>query len=311
MKAVFVQKSALLRDSRLDPAAAPENWHLAPATVESVRQLAGDNTLLFLYGMPSSTNNEGEHDDSDFGQLVQQIEAGGGRVDGVITCPHDDPSQCSCWGDTPTLLWLPALQFDLELGQCYVVGDTLTDVNIATVVGARPMIVLGERTIGSILGDLPPRKDFPLVPDLTRVVSYMGIEEEITELTGLTRTHSPTPPMDQDILNLPQLPNLQVVSRLAKSLTARNDRARLQLRDMTRWLSFLVIGAIGLSLGIAYLLTHLYRIQQFPDFVYYVTLQFIPRPVRGALFILWGIGIILIAVRSFNVSIGNWRKPRT
>jgi hypothetical protein len=56
---------------------------------------------------------------------------------------------------------------------------------------------------------------------------------------------------------------------------------------------------VGLSLGIAYLLTHLYRVAPFPEYAYYITLQFIPRPVRGALFIIWGVGILVLAVRSF------------
>ena len=76
------------------------------------------------------------------------------------------------------------------------------------------------------------------------------------------------------------------------------------MRDIGRWLTFLVLGAVGFSLGIAYMLTHLYRIQPFPEFVYYVTLQFIPRPLRGALFIAWGGGALVLALRSFRRSAG-------
>jgi tellurite resistance protein TehA-like permease len=56
---------------------------------------------------------------------------------------------------------------------------------------------------------------------------------------------------------------------------------------------------VWLSLGIAYLLTHLYRVQPFPEFVYYLTLQFIPRPVRAALFILTGVGAVAVSLRAF------------
>jgi hypothetical protein len=65
---------------------------------------------------------------------------------------------------------------------------------------------------------------------------------------------------------------------------------------------------VGLSLGIAYLLTHLYRIQPFPAIAYYVTLQFIPRPLRGALFIIWGGIVVVLALRSFYRSTSHWRK---
>jgi len=95
-------------------------------------------------------------------------------------------------------------------------------------------------------------------------------------------------------------------------MQTRLRKARVQLRDLTRWLTFFVLGALGLSLGIAYILTHLYREAPFPDFVYYVSLQFIPRLLRGALFIAWGIGVIVLAVRSFyrSANLNLWFKRR-
>ncbi len=44
-----------------------------------------------------------------------------------------------------------------------------------------------------------------------------------------------------------------------------------------RWLVVLLFGITLLSLGAAYVLVEMYREQPFPDFVYYLTLQFLPR----------------------------------
>src|SRR3972149_3537703 len=61
--------------------------------------------------------------------------------------------------------------------------------------------------------------------------------------------------------------------------------------EVKRWLGILVIGIFALSLGIAYFITHLYRTQPFPEFAYYVTLQFIDRPYRALLFGILGVGV--------------------
>ena len=53
-----------------------------------------------------------------------------------------------------------------------------------------------------------------------------------------------------------------------------------------RWLILLIFGITFVALGIAYILTHLYRTQPFPEEAAIVTLQFIPREVRGSLFML-------------------------
>ena len=67
-----------------------------------------------------------------------------------------------------------------------------------------------------------------------------------------------------------------------------------------RWLVLLVLGITLLSLGAAYVLVELYREQPFPDFVYYLTLQFFPRPLRAILFGGLGIGIVAFSLYKVN-----------
>jgi D-glycero-D-manno-heptose 1,7-bisphosphate phosphatase len=312
MNAVFVHQNVLMRDSHIDPDSL-ETSHLVPATVEAMRMLASEDTLVFLYGTREDIGEDSSHDDEldlKAGRLVRQIEAGGGRVDALIACPHKETQECCCWGDYPGLLWLPALQFNLSLHACYVLGDSEQDVATAHTAGARPMMVLGGRLIGQVCGDLPLHKDTPIAPDLTTAVRYIVLEEEIRAQLG--RSHQSDVPMpSQDVLYADPglLPELTIISRLARSLQTDINRSRVQLRDVGRWLSFFSIGAVGLSLGIAYLLTHLYRVQPFPEFVYYLTLQFVPRPVRGAIFVLGGAAIIYLALRSFYRSTARWRRP--
>jgi len=297
MKAVFVHRNCLLRDSRIDPESPATSWQLTPATVEAVRLLADGNRLVFLYGRrPVASENPGE---DGLEALVKQVEAGGGRIDGLLLCPHGEDAECRCWGDLPGIFWVAASQFSLQLSECYALGDAQRDVVAACAAGVRPLMVLSQRSIGEVLGNLPDRKDFPIATDLTQAVNYIGVEEDITRQLGRPRSTGLPVPSDEVLFAAPQaLPNITVTSAVGQSQRARVARSRAQLRDIARWLTFFVLGAVGISLGIAYLLTHFYRIQPFPDYVYWVTLQFIPRALRGALFIAWGIGVILLALRS-------------
>ncbi len=67
-----------------------------------------------------------------------------------------------------------------------------------------------------------------------------------------------------------------------------------------RWLLVLGAGMMLLAFGAAYVLVELYREQPFPDFVYYLTLQFFPRAVRAILFAALGLGIVLFALYKLN-----------
>ena len=314
MKAVFVHKHCVLRDSHIDPSSSPESWRLVPASLEAMRLLAADDTLVFLYGSARVTSDQSESSQArDQGQkaLVNQVEAGGGRVDAVLECPHGEGDLCRCWGEFPGMFWVAASQFGLDPAECYVLCDDERDVITAYAAGARPLVVLCARSIGEVFGNLPSHKDFPIATDLTTAVNYIGVEEGIAGQLGRPRAPAPPVPPEETLYAGPDaLPTLSITSHMARALRTRLVRSRTQLRDIGRWLTFFVLGALGLSLGIAYLLTHLYRVQPFPEFVYYLTLQFIPRPLRGAFFIAWGIGVLFLAIRSFYRSASIWRKPQ-
>jgi uncharacterized cofD-like protein len=67
-----------------------------------------------------------------------------------------------------------------------------------------------------------------------------------------------------------------------------------------RWLLVLVVGVAILSLGLSFLLRELYPL---PNIFYYLTLQFIPRGARAGLFVLVGVGAMLVGLVGLNRSL--------
>ncbi len=70
-----------------------------------------------------------------------------------------------------------------------------------------------------------------------------------------------------------------------------------------RWLVLLMLGVTTLGLGIGYLLVTLYREVPVPGFFYYLTLQFIDRPIRGVLFGGLGVGLIILSILKLSESL--------
>lgn len=67
-----------------------------------------------------------------------------------------------------------------------------------------------------------------------------------------------------------------------------------------RWLFLFLVGIACVALGIAYVAVHFYRTEPFPDAAYYLTLQFIDRLWRAALFIT--VGSILAGVAFWQLN---------
>ena len=65
--------------------------------------------------------------------------------------------------------------------------------------------------------------------------------------------------------------------------------------NLKRWLGLFAIAAIIAGLGFAYLLRTAYLAIAFPDEIYWLTLQFIPRWIRGLLFIVVAVVLALIS----------------
>jgi uncharacterized cofD-like protein len=70
-----------------------------------------------------------------------------------------------------------------------------------------------------------------------------------------------------------------------------------------RWLLLMMLGVVIMGLGFGYFLREVYVTYTFPHFVYYLTLQFLPRFVRGALFVSASLGLIGFSLWKLNQSL--------
>lgn len=77
-----------------------------------------------------------------------------------------------------------------------------------------------------------------------------------------------------------------------------------------RWLILTIIGVAMMTFGLSYIVREAYLTGfTLPGFMYYVTLQFIPRYVRGAAFMLTAAGLILFSIWKLNDSLISVLAP--
>jgi D-glycero-D-manno-heptose 1,7-bisphosphate phosphatase len=101
--------------------------------------------------------------------LVAQLEEVGARLDGLYVCPHhptegEPPfrAACECRKPRPGLLRQAAADLGLDLTASTMVGDKISDLEVAPAVGARGVLVL----TGYGLGEWEYRRDaFRVAPD--------------------------------------------------------------------------------------------------------------------------------------------------
>ena len=73
--------------------------------------------------------------------------------------------------------------------------------------------------------------------------------------------------------------------------------------EVKRWLLLLMLSQLIIVLGLAYLLKDFYRTAPLPGEFFFITLQFIPRWMRGLIFGALGIGLLVFAVVKLQNSV--------
>ncbi|MFN0073664.1 MAG: uridine diphosphate-N-acetylglucosamine-binding protein YvcK [Chloroflexota bacterium] len=79
--------------------------------------------------------------------------------------------------------------------------------------------------------------------------------------------------------------------------------------ELKRWILLFTLGLVILSLGLAYLFVSLYRTVDVPEVGATLTLQFIPRWLRGIIFVTCGVLVALVGFWKLNKSILDAMRP--
>ncbi|MBT8130986.1 MAG: D-glycero-beta-D-manno-heptose 1,7-bisphosphate 7-phosphatase [Gammaproteobacteria bacterium] len=90
--------------------------------------------------------------------LQNQVEALGGHIAGFYYCPHTPDEQCRCRKPRPGLLEDISHRFNVDLRNVPIIGDSFRDLQAASAIGARPVLVLtgnGEKTLQEHFADKP------------------------------------------------------------------------------------------------------------------------------------------------------------
>ena len=309
MKAAFIKQDCLVQTDG-------KEVRLRPGAAEALKLLAERKLFVVLLDVsscsvvPAAMKAKQELSRS----VLEALRVGGGHVDALVECPHHPDEGCGCWGLHPGFLYAAAARLDMRLDECYLLCDQADDVLLGYRVGCRPVLVLEGRSIGDLYdGHQPEPHDFPIAFDLCTAVNYVLTEEDATGAWGHPR--QPTP-LSQEAESQPagEMPDFSPTVRLFTPVPGIKGVVTGWSTDQSttrRWLVTFVFGGVWLSLGIAYLLTHLYRTHPFPAYFYYLTLQFIPRPLRAALFILSGVVVVGLSVRAFaRLSATNGARKR-
>jgi D-glycero-D-manno-heptose 1,7-bisphosphate phosphatase len=151
MKAVFLDRDGTIVVEKGYITVA-DDIELIPGAAEAIVRLRAGGWKVYV-----ATNQgcvgKGMITEEELGEInfrmVSMLGAEGAELDGIYVCPHhpdgtvsDYTMECDCRKPRPGLLERAASENGLDLAECFMIGDTMRDLEAARSAGARGILVL-------------------------------------------------------------------------------------------------------------------------------------------------------------------------
>lgn len=175
MKLIILDRDGVINQDSDDYIKSPDEFIPIPGSLEAITRLNHAGYLVLI-----ATNQSGiargyftmDTLNQMHEKLKRQLNAFGGRIDGIFFCPHRPEDHCNCRKPRPGLYQEIAQRLDTELNDVPAVGDSLRDIQAAQEVGASPVLVRtgkGERTLAEGKG----LEGIPVFDDLASYVDHL------------------------------------------------------------------------------------------------------------------------------------------
>jgi D-glycero-D-manno-heptose 1,7-bisphosphate phosphatase len=144
MRAVFLDRDGVINQNRPDYVKSWEEVVFLPGVFESLRRLANTSYKIIVIsnqsavhrGLVAAATVEDIHR-----RITEAVESRDGRIDAFVYCPHRPDEECDCRKPRAGMLLRSARWFSLDLTQCHLIGDAVSDVQAAWAVGCQPILV--------------------------------------------------------------------------------------------------------------------------------------------------------------------------
>ena len=144
MKTIVLDRDGVINEDSESYIKSVDEFLPIPGSIESIAQLSKAGFRVVV-----ATNQSGlargffdEHVLSDMHhKLCSMAEDAGGKIDGILYCPHLPDANCECRKPKTGMLQQIEYEFGDKLAHSFFVGDSLKDLEAALAFGCKPVLV--------------------------------------------------------------------------------------------------------------------------------------------------------------------------
>ena len=149
-KAIFMDRDGVINYNRDDYVKSWAEFKFIPGAKEAIKQINDTNRLLILITNQSPIGRgiftKQTLDNIHF-KMLQELSAASAHIDAIYFCPHKPDDNCDCRKPKPGLILKAANDYDVDLKESWMVGDSDTDLKAGAAAGCKTIKVDLKNTL--------------------------------------------------------------------------------------------------------------------------------------------------------------------
>ena len=128
-------------------------FEFLPDALDTIKRATDEGYRIIIISNQSAIGRglcSQETIDEIMSNMVERVEAHGGKIMDIFYCPHSPEDKCKCRKPEPDLFFQAAEKYNIKLTNTWFVGDKLTDVSVAMRVGAKPILIRGGKHVPGV-----------------------------------------------------------------------------------------------------------------------------------------------------------------
>ena len=180
MKLIILDRDGVINEDSDNYVKTAKEWLPLPGSLDAIARLTKAG-----YTIAVATNQSGlsrglfglDELESMHRKMCQLAEEAGGHIDGIFYCPHLPEENCSCRKPASGLIKAIAQEFNTDLTEVPVIGDSLRDLQAGISLGCTPILVRTGKGLQTepLLAkhDLSALQNALIFDSLSSVVDYL------------------------------------------------------------------------------------------------------------------------------------------
>jgi len=156
-KAIFLDRDGVINQERRDYVKKLDEFRILDKTSDAINIIKNRGFLVIIITNQSAISRKllsVETLNKIHEKLQSYLEKYGTSFDGVYFCPHIPSENCECRKPKPGLIVQAVTDFQIDLSQSYMIGNSETDVQAATNAGCKGILLKENQTLLEVVMDL-------------------------------------------------------------------------------------------------------------------------------------------------------------